>query len=101
MKRNMLQNLGYILRLSCEDASKLSSESLDRPLLFSERWALRLHVLGCYSCRHFQRQLELLSKAAKRLRESTSKDDAADATLPSGLKSRLHQLVDDRQSSSN
>ena len=52
-----------ILTMRCDDASRLSSESLDRKLFVYERVALRLHTLGCWSCRHLVRQLRILKNA--------------------------------------
>lgn len=45
---------------SCRDVSQLLSESLERPLGFSERWSLRLHLMICRNCENFSRQLKLL-----------------------------------------
>ncbi len=46
-----------LVSLSCEEASRLASESLDRDLSRSERWALRLHGFMCRSCRQLMLQL--------------------------------------------
>lgn len=52
-----------ILACRCRDSSFLASESLDRPLTFSERWAMRLHNLVCARCLRFARQLRQLHAA--------------------------------------
>lgn len=46
-----------ILTLSCEESTRLVSQSLDRDLPRGERVALRLHALICRSCRRFRRQV--------------------------------------------
>jgi hypothetical protein len=71
-----LRELRMILSLSCEEASHLTSDSLDRELSRSERWALRMHLLVCRGCRQFKRQLDLmrtlLSKSPDSLNRSMS-----------------------------
>lgn len=53
--------------LSCREASRLQSDSLDRPLRLRERLALLLHLLLCRACTRAQRQLELLRTAMSEL----------------------------------
>lgn len=40
--------------LSCYKATKLISLSHERPLLFKEKAALRIHLLMCSACRNYQ-----------------------------------------------
>jgi hypothetical protein len=54
------RNLRMILSLSCEEASRLTSDALDRELSRSERWALSLHRFVCRGCRRFKKQLDLM-----------------------------------------
>lgn len=58
-----------ILTLRCEHSSRLVSESLDRDLSWAERWAVRLHYIGCWSCRRFGKQMKLLNEAFKSRRD--------------------------------
>lgn len=51
------------LLLSCKQATRLLSESLDRPLGLTERLELRLHLKICTGCRRYQQQLRLIRKA--------------------------------------
>lgn len=55
------------IRLSCKEASRLISESMDRRLSFTERIALRLHVSVCDACSRFTRQLLFLRRALNAL----------------------------------
>ena len=55
-----LRELRMLVNLSCEEASRLASESLDRELTRSERWALRSHAFLCRNCRQFVRQLTMM-----------------------------------------
>ena len=53
----------FILYCQCHDSSLLASESLDRELTFTERWAMRLHHLVCSRCHRVARQLRRLHAA--------------------------------------
>jgi hypothetical protein len=70
------REMRMILSLSCEEASHLTSDALDRELSRSERWALRLHVLICSGCRRLKQQLDVmravLSKSPDSLHRSMS-----------------------------
>jgi hypothetical protein len=57
------------MKLSCKDASRLLSQSMDRKLSLAEQAKLRLHLALCDACRSFGRQLERLRQAAGRLFE--------------------------------
>ena len=54
-----------IFTLHCDESSRLVSASLDRKLSFAERTAVRLHRLGCWSCRRLARQLKFIREAAE------------------------------------
>lgn len=53
--------------LSCKEATKLISESLDKPLSFRQRVWVTVHVLMCRFCSRYQRQLALMRLALNRL----------------------------------
>ncbi len=52
--------------LSCKEATRLISESLDRKLPLRQRLALRLHGLFCQWCRRYRRHLRFLRDAIRR-----------------------------------
>jgi hypothetical protein len=54
-----------ILTLTCDESTRLVSASLDEPLPFSDRTAVRLHSLICRACRRFRRQVRFLGEAAR------------------------------------
>lgn len=64
--------------ITCEEASRLLSESLDRKLSRRERWALWLHTLLCTACRKLAHQWRLIREAIAHapatLRESLGRD---------------------------
>ena len=68
--RRIFVRIHRILTLRCDEASYLTPESLDWKLSLHERWAQRLHIAGCYSCRHFARQLQLVRNDCARIGHS-------------------------------
>lgn len=52
-----------ILTLKCEQSTHLVSNSLDRELTAVERWAVRLHFIGCWSCRRFGKHIRQIRAA--------------------------------------
>lgn len=63
-----------ILTLRCEQSTHIVSESLDRDLSAVEQWAVRLHYIGCWSCRRFGKQMRQLREALRLHPERTSED---------------------------
>ena len=64
-----------ILTLKCEHSSHLISNSFDRKLSAVERWAVRLHHIGCWSCRRCEKQIRVLRSALKFHPEKTAEDE--------------------------
>ena len=58
-----------LLGLSCREASRLLSESLDRELTRRERWSLRIHTLLCIACQRFARQTRMIREAVANVPE--------------------------------
>jgi len=54
--------------LSCKEATRLLSQAQDRPLTYSERVKLRLHLAACVACTRFSRQLAFMREAVSRYR---------------------------------
>jgi Putative zinc-finger len=69
-----------LLGLSCREASRLISESMDRELSRREKWALRLHTILCAACRRFAQQVTLIRQVIANmpndLRENWSNSSA-------------------------
>ena len=55
------------MKLTCKEASRLLSQSMDREMSVGELARLRLHLTLCDACRHFERQLKQLRQAVVRL----------------------------------
>lgn len=51
--------------MNCKQATRLISESQDRALSFSEKMALKMHVMMCAGCKNFSLQIPFLSQAMK------------------------------------
>jgi hypothetical protein len=93
-----LHSLRIIVSLSCEEASRLASESRDCELSRSERWGLRFHTLVCRGCHRVRRQLVLLRAVAAKVPESAQ--HAIRAALPQlslDRKQRIKQLLAEAQ----
>jgi hypothetical protein len=68
--------------LNCREATALLLQAQDRRLRWSERLALRLHLLICPPCPRFARQLQLMRGAMqpwRAYRDHTGGDDASGA----------------------
>jgi len=83
--------------MTCKQASKLISQSLDRPLSWSELMRLKLHLMICNACSRFKKQLNLLRVALHNIRTNIENDSAI--TLPLAAKARIiDQIESDQQS---
>jgi len=58
-----------MLRLSCQQASRLLSQQQDEPLPFGKRVRLRLHLMYCDACTNVSRQFATLRLAMLRWRD--------------------------------
>jgi len=58
-----------MLRISCQQASRLLSQNQDEPLPFGKRLRLRLHLMYCDACSRVSRQLETLRLALQKWRD--------------------------------
>lgn len=51
---------------SCREVHRLVIEAQDRKLGFTERLAVRVHLMLCITCRRFVAQMDLLRQALRR-----------------------------------
>ena len=58
-----------MIRLSCQQASRLLSQQQDEPLMFGKRVRLRLHLMYCDACTNVSRQFATLRLAMLRWRD--------------------------------
>ena len=78
--------------LSCKQASKIISQSLDKPLTMRERFALKLHLIICKYCKRFSQQVQTLRVALKQMISSIENSNTIE--LPSAAKNRIAVLVE-------
>lgn len=85
--------------LTCKQASQLISQSLDRPLSWSDRMQLRFHLFICDACTRFNRQLNQLRAAVQRIRHDTENDGSIQ--LPLDAKARISSEINNAVASKN
>jgi hypothetical protein len=78
--------------LTCKQTSKLISQSLDRPLTWSEKLQLRLHLFMCNPCSQFKRQLNMLRTAIQRIRNDIEHD--SNIKLPLNVRNRIVHMIE-------
>ena len=83
--------------MACKQASKLLSQSLDRPLSWSELMQLKLHLMMCGACSRFKKQLNLLRAALQNIRTNMENNSAI--TLPLAVKARIIEQIKSEQQS--
>ncbi|MEW6542243.1 MAG: zf-HC2 domain-containing protein [Nitrospirota bacterium] len=85
-----------LLRLNCAEATRLLSDSLDRPLTIGQRVALRIHLLICQWCDRYGRQLRFIREAFRgRPDRLVEPDETASEALSAEAKARLKRAVAD------
>ncbi|MFQ6332549.1 zf-HC2 domain-containing protein [Methylophilus sp. 3sh_L] len=78
--------------LNCKQTSLLVSQSLDRPLTWRERWAVRAHLLICVYCRRFKQQLLWIRRQLSHWQQRVTEDQSLG--LSSVAKERITQQLD-------
>lgn len=61
--------------MSCHEATRLISESQDRPLTRTERIRLSMHTLMCRGCHRFEQQMDTLRGLARSFAGHPGPDD--------------------------
>lgn len=79
--------------ISCKTASRLISQSLDKPLSWHERLTLRFHLMICKFCKEFSRQLTKLQLAAKAMIQTT--EDDLTIELKPEVRTRIAKAIQD------
>ncbi|MCI0364094.1 MAG: zf-HC2 domain-containing protein [Phycisphaerales bacterium] len=78
------------MSFSCQHASRLISESMDRQISGKERLSLRFHLLICSYCRRFRRQLARLRLL---IRDHVAHHDLDTGTLKLSVEARAHIYI--------
>lgn len=82
--------------LTCKQTSQLLSEHQERPLSRRERWALKLHLFMCVSCRRFNRQLAMLRHALRQLAHGEISDQHG-PELPPQARQRIRRALSEHK----
>jgi len=65
--------------MSCRQATRLMSDRQERKLTVKENVSLKLHIMMCFACQNFGKQMNVLRKISKAYineeRESLGKDN--------------------------
>ena len=65
--------------LNCHEATRLLSESQERPLRVNERVGMRMHLMMCSGCRNFERHMAVMRKAMREFAHSDRGQKPPDA----------------------
>lgn len=76
--------------ISCKEAAELASQSQDRRLSLTKRFALQIHTLHCKLCTQYAKQLRILRGACERIDEAGSQ---ACPLLPDDARERIRQRL--------
>lgn len=72
---------------NCKEVASLVSQKLDRDLSFAERLHLRMHLVMCFMCRRFSRQIQTVSFISRNAGRTDS--DIVDDGLSLEAKARI------------
>ncbi|MFQ5345181.1 MAG: zf-HC2 domain-containing protein [Mariprofundus sp.] len=78
------------MKQACHYASRLASDSLDRPLNLWERIRLKLHLSMCSNCQNCDNNLKLM----RQINELMRINDYGHVRLSENQRKRLHQALD-------
>lgn len=79
--------------ITCEEATRLMSQSLDRKLPLRQRIALRSHLLMCKLCPGFLRQMRFLKTAAARHERAVESDEPHSHSLSPEAKEGIEKAL--------
>jgi len=81
------------MKHACHYASRLASDSLDRPLTLWERIRLKLHLSICNNCKNCDNNLKLM----RQINELMRMNDYSHLRLSEQQQKHLHQALDNNK----
>lgn len=82
------------MMLSCKEAARLVSESLDHRLTFRQRLALGAHLLMCRFCSRYKSQTLLVREAVRQMaREEEVSLAGVDMSLTPAARERIKATI--------
>jgi len=91
MKHNMMVFMSKRM-LSCDEASFLMSKKYEEKITFKERFRLKMHLLSCYLCRRYEKQLAQLNSVVVDFRNDCQ-HQGCQHSMPTEAKIKTIQLV--------
>jgi len=88
---NWLSRIFRVLSPTCQQAVRLQSEALDRPLPRLQRLGLRIHLVLCSWCARYGKQIQFLRAAAQRREHE---DSAPGSTLSAEARERIKRALE-------
>ena len=82
--------------LSCKAVTYLVSQALDAPLMWRQRWRMRLHLLFCRLCRRYVHNLRFLDRALRDARDGKLECVSAHERLSEQARERIQCVVQDK-----
>lgn len=86
----LFRRIWFILKTDCEGSAVLTSESFDRELHWSERWAVRLHCLICRKSYRLNRQMTALDE---KLRQPEGEKSMFDLKLSDEAREKIRMKL--------
>jgi hypothetical protein len=83
--------------MNCQEVSRLLSETCDKECPFFQRILLRVHGFFCQHCAEFTRQLDLIVRMMKQLRNTQDRSALDDFCLSREAKDRIKQSLSDQK----
>lgn len=77
--------------LSCKDFAHSVSSANERNLSLSTRWQMRFHLLLCSSCRRFNRQMQLITRAMRYIAREPERYTQVELSEP--VRQRIRQKM--------
>ncbi|WP_456238274.1 anti-sigma factor family protein [Neorhodopirellula pilleata] len=88
--RKLARQIKMILTLRCDEASRLMSDSFDRPLNWDEWLALHGHWIPCRVCRTFKKQMQAVVETTRR---RSDRNDSSEVCLSPDAKARIRAAI--------
>ncbi len=77
----------------CKDITEMISKSMDEKPSLNIRIGIKLHLMVCYLCTRYKKQLELIQTAIGKL-ESDEISGLPAKKLPDQVKNKIKKLID-------
>ena len=90
---NWRDDLGRLLTLRCEEATRLASRERDEPLGRVDRLAMWGHLLACRSCRRFRGQIGRLGEVYRRSEGDPVVSDPGGEGLSADARRRIGEAL--------